>query len=104
MRPPFSIDGRMWIAILIGILMMNAVRSHPENRTTFEGERGANRQEILNPFRSLVSAVREQAVVSHANAQAAGNPPQEHRDKQCLPGEEKQSGHGSYVKQSHEHR
>jgi hypothetical protein len=35
-RPPFAIDGRMGITFLIGKLMMNAMRSYPENRSAFE--------------------------------------------------------------------
>ena len=69
--PPFSIDRRMRIAIFIGKLMMDAVRGNPENWAALKRKRGANRQEILNPFRSLVAAVREQAMISHADAQAA---------------------------------
>jgi hypothetical protein len=70
----------VWIPFAIGELMMNAVRRHPENRATFERQRGANRQEVFHPFRGLVSAVRQQAVVTHANAETPGNPPKEKRD------------------------
>src|SRR4029077_13657488 len=74
-RPPFAFDGRMGIAILIGKLVMNAMRGHPENRSAFEGEGGANRQEIFHPLVGFVAAMREQPVIAHANAQAARNPP-----------------------------
>ena len=35
-RPPFAIVRRMRIAILIGILVMDAVRRYPENRAALE--------------------------------------------------------------------
>jgi len=103
-RPPFSIDGRMRIAILVRILMMNAMRGHPENRPALKSKRGADGQEILDPLRRLIAAVREQAMIAHADAQAARNPPQEHGDKQRLPCEEEKRRNGSDVKQRHEDR
>ena len=68
---------------------MDAVRSHPENRTAFESQRGADGQEIFNPLRSFVAAMREQAMVAHADAPAAGHPPQQQRYEQRFPCEEK---------------
>src|SRR4029077_3411280 len=90
MSPPFTVDGRMRVAVHIGKLMMNAVRSHPENRSAFESEGGANCEEIFYPLRRLVAAVRQQAVISHSDAQTTRHPPQEHGDEQRLPGKEKQ--------------
>src|SRR6266853_6642876 len=54
MSPPFTVDGRMRVAVHIRKLMMNAVRSHPENRSAFESEGGANCEEIFYPLRRLV--------------------------------------------------
>src|SRR5258708_26059063 len=103
-RPPFAVDGRMRIAIFTRILMMNAVGSHPENGSALERQRSADRQEILDPLRSLVAAVCEQAMIAHADAQAARHPPQEHGDEQRLPCEEEKSGHCSNVEEHHECR
>src|SRR6266446_299060 len=94
----------MRIAILIRILMMNAVRGHPENWSAFESERGADSQKILHPLRRLVAAVREQAMIAHADAQAPRHPPQEHGDEQCLPREEEKRRHSADVKRRHERR
>ena len=80
-RPPFAVDWRVRIAFAIGELMMNPVRRYPENRAAFERQSRANRQKVLHPFRSLVSAVRQQPVITHANAEAPGNPPQEKCDE-----------------------
>src|SRR5580700_3542093 len=89
MRPPLAVDGRVRIAIVVGELMMNAVRCHPENRSALERQRGAPGQEVLNPFRRPVAAMREQAVITHSNAETARNPPQENSDEKCRPGKEK---------------
>jgi hypothetical protein len=32
--------------------------------------------------------VREQAMITHTDAQASGDPPQESRNQQCFPGKE----------------
>ncbi len=48
-RPPLAVDRRMRIAFLIRILMMNAVRRHPENRPAFQSKRRANRSESTPP-------------------------------------------------------
>src|SRR6202035_1371918 len=43
MRPPFSITRRVGIPFLIRELMMNAVCSHPKDRSAFESQRAAER-------------------------------------------------------------
>ena len=91
----------MRIAFLIGELMMNAVRSHPEDRPAFERQSRASGQEILDPLRSLVAAMREQPVVSHADAQASRNPPQKQSHEKRFPGEEKECGNRPHMKQGH---
>ena len=79
-RPPFSIERSVGIAFLIRFLMVNAVRSDPEDRTTLKRQGCTCSQYVLNPFWRPISAVREQAVIAHADSQAAGNPPQECRN------------------------
>src|SRR5208282_360274 len=100
-RPPLAIDGRMRIAFLIGKLMMNAMRRHPEDRSAFESEGRTRGEEVFDPLRSLIAAMREQPVVGHADAQAPRNPPQEHRYKESFPGEEEECGNRPDVKQGH---
>src|SRR5450755_4635857 len=104
MRPPCAIDGRMRIAFFVGELMMNAVRGHPENRSAFERQRGAPSQEIFDPSRRLVAAMREQTVIAHADAETARNPPQEAGDEKCRPSKEKQRGYGADMKPGHGNR
>src|SRR5258708_26443857 len=94
----------MGIAILVRGRMRNAGGGDPENWAALKSQRGADCQKILHPLRRLIAAVRQQPVVSHANAQASRNPPQEHGDEQGLPGKEKERRHNSDVKEPHEYR
>ena len=96
-RPPFAVHRRMRIAFFVGMLVMDAVRGYPEDRAALERERGANGQKIFDPFRNFIAAMREQAVIAHADAEAAGNPPEKNGDEQRLPGKEKQRGDCSDV-------
>src|ERR1700730_17736257 len=77
--PKPAIIRRMWIAFFVRILMVHAMRGDPENRPAFECQRAAGGQEILNPFRRFESAMREQAMITHADAETSRNPPQEER-------------------------
>src|SRR5664279_1168583 len=87
--PPLAIDRRMRITFLIRKLVMDTMSRDPENRSAFKSESGAPGEKIFDPFRSLVSTVSQETVIAHANAEAAGNPPQEYGDKESFPGEEK---------------
>ena len=84
------------------VLMVDAVRSDPENRPAFQGQRGANRQEIFDPLRRLVAAMGKQPVISHADSEAARDPVEEQQDKKTWPAEEEQRRNGAYMKQHHE--
>ena len=49
-RPPATIAWRVWIAVTIGVRVMNAVRHYPLNRPALKGERAANRKKVFNWF------------------------------------------------------
>src|SRR5262249_46695956 len=100
--PEAAVAGRMRIALHISVLVMDSVSSHPEKRSALQRERRANRQKVFNPFISLEPAVSEQAVIPHADAQAARNPPQKDGNEECLPGEHEQRRDGAHVKCCHE--
>src|ERR1700686_1274772 len=87
--PPLAVDGGMRIAFVVRKLVMDAVGCYPENRSAFEGQGGTPGQEVLHPLRSFISAMREQAVITHADAEAAGDPPQKNGYEECRPGKEK---------------
>ena len=99
--PPLAVEGSVGVTFFIGKLMMYAVRGDPENRSTFEGKGCADGQEIFHPFWSFVSAMSEQAMVAHADAEAARNPPQEAGNEKCLPGKEEQRCNCADVKGPH---
>jgi hypothetical protein len=90
------------IALFVRILMMHAVGGDPGNWAAFYGQRAAGSQEILNEFRGFVAAMGKQAVIAHANAQAAGNPPHHQAKDQGLPGKEENSGQGAQMESDHD--
>src|SRR4051812_46081764 len=100
-RPEPAIARRMRIAFNVSILVMDAMRCHPEKRAALQRQRGAEGDEIFKPFIGLESTVREQPVICNANAKAAGNPPQNQRDEKSLPREHKERCHSAYVECDH---
>src|ERR1041385_3312097 len=100
-RPEAAIVRGVRIALHISILVMDAMRCHPEKWTALQRKRGADSNEIFKPFISFESAMREQPMISNANAQAAGNPPQQYRDEKSLPGKHEKRCNGAYVECDH---
>jgi hypothetical protein len=92
----------MRIAFHISILVMNAVRRHPEKRSAFQRQRGAESDEILEPFICLEPAVRQQPVISDADPQTSSNPPEKQGDEKSLPGKHEKRDYSAYVKRHHE--
>jgi hypothetical protein len=74
MRPPAAIVRRVRIARQVGLLMVDAMGGHPENRAAFEGQRAADRKQVLQGERHLVRAVGVQPMVAHADPQPRGEP------------------------------
>src|ERR1700693_500662 len=102
MRPPLAIARRMRIALLVGMLVVDAMRGHPENRAALKRQRRANREEVFDPEGSFVASVREQAMVADANTEARRNPPEQCSDRECFPGEKEQRHYGANVEGHHE--
>ncbi len=100
-RPVGAFSRRVRIAFVIRMLVMNAMRGDPENRSALERERAAHGEEVLHPLRRLVAAVRQQAVIAHADAQRTGDPPQEHRHGDGAPVDEEKSRNGEDVETPH---
>src|SRR2546426_797224 len=84
------------------VLMKDAVCGHPKNRTAFQRQSCAHGQTIFHPLGRSVSAMGEQAVIAHTDAQTSRNPPKEHGNEQRLPGEKKQCDNCPDMKQRHE--
>lgn len=102
MSPEAAVVGRVRVAFLVGVLMMLTVGGDPEDRSAFESECAADGEEILEPARCFVAAMREEAVVAHANAEAAGDPPQEHGDEEGLPMKHEERGDSADVERDHD--
>ena len=102
MRPPGAVDRSVRVAGLVAVLVMDAVGGYPKDRTALEGERAANGEEILDPFRRLVAAMGEQAMIAHADAHVDGEEIDDDGDDQGRPGKHEQSGHGAEMEGDHE--
>src|SRR5437763_16968798 len=102
MRPPLAIYRRMRIARLVRILMVDAMRCHPKNRSTLKRQSCACGQDVFHPLGSFVAAMSKQPMIAHANAETSGHPPQKDRNQECFPGKEKQRRNRPEVKGNHE--
>jgi hypothetical protein len=101
-RPESTITRRVRIAFHVSILVMDPVRRDPEKRAAFQRQRGAEGDEIFEPFIGLETAMREQPVIGNADSQAAGDPPQKQSDEKGLPGKHEKRCNRTYVKCDHE--
>src|ERR1700721_4161184 len=93
--PPGTVARSMRVTFVIGVLMMNAVRGDPEDWSALQGEATAHGDEVLDPPRSTVAAVGEQAVIGHADADIDGEKVSDAEGGGFFPREEEQSGDGS---------
>ena|ERR1044071_3392266 len=87
MGPPRAIPRGVGIARLIRFLMMDPMRGYPENRAPFERQGATNRQEIFQSQWYLVGAMRVQAMVPHADAEASRHPHQKDGNGKVAPAE-----------------
>lgn len=68
MRPSAAVARRVRVfARHLSVSVVKAVRHDPVDGAAFEGQRPADRQQVLDPFRRLVPPVREKAVKAHAD-------------------------------------
>src|SRR6185437_15465128 len=104
MRPETAVARRMRITLYVSVLVVNAMCCHPEKRPALKRESSTYGKEVFNPLVSLVPAMREQSVVAHADTEAAGNPPQQDRDKKCFPREHEKGYERADMECDHEKR
>src|ERR1700757_105832 len=97
-RPPLAIARRVRITVLVRELVMLTMRGHPYQRTSFHSRHAANRQKVLKPLGCRVGAMRQQAVITHAESEPAHHPVQEDRGEEPTPSEEEERCHGADVK------
>src|SRR5574341_29689 len=82
--------------------VMDAMRYHPVDGAAFKRKRAAHAQKIFDQLWCLVSAMRQQSVITHADAQAGGDPPEHERNYQSLPTEHEERCNRAKMKQPHE--
>src|SRR5467141_208229 len=83
---------------------MNAMSSHPVDWSTFESQRAANSQQILDQLRHSVTAMREETVIAHADADASRQPGKNHADNQTPPTPIKKRPNGAQVESDQPYR
>src|SRR6516225_2190178 len=91
----------MRIALLVRVLVMNAMRGNPGNRTALQGKGAAGREDVLDPLGGLIPPVSEKTVIAHANAEASRNPPHKNGKDECFPGEKKDGREGTHMQAQH---
>ncbi len=91
----------MGVPLLIGVLVVDAMRRDPENRPSLEREGAADGQEVLEWLRGLVTAVCVQPVIPQADAETDSKPVEHQRHDQIGPREEKQGGNGGAMECDH---
>src|SRR5678815_1074466 len=102
--PPGAFARRVRVAFTIGLLVVDAVRGDPEDRSSFERERPAEGQKVFNPLVGLVAAVRQQTMVGHADAEHAADEIKNQGGEQSAFRHEEQRGNRTDVKRPHSDR
>ena len=103
-RPPRALARRVRIAFLIRVLVMDAMGRDPEDRPAFERERGAPGQQVLNPLVGLVTAVGQQPVIGHPDAEHAGDDIEDESGEDRAGVDEEERRDGPDVKAGHRRR
>ena len=83
---------------------MDAVSGDPEDGSAFKREAAASGDEVFEPLGDAVAAVREQAMVGHADADVDGEEVHDEESADVLkrPEDGKERGDGADVEESHE--
>ena len=100
--PKAAVVGRVRVAFFVGVLMMHAMSGNPEDGSAFECECAADGEEVLEPSGSFVAAMREEAVVAHADAEASGDPPEKHGDEERLPMKHEERSDSTGMERNHD--
>ena len=90
------------IALLVAVLMMNAMSRYPRNRTALQRERAADCEEIFNRLRHMVTPVHQQPMITHADAAVDGQHVQHDGHNQVGPTEKEQRGNRTEMEDHHE--
>ena len=77
------------------------MRGHPENRPAFKRQRSAPRQEVFDEGIGLVAAMRQQAMVGHADTERAGDKVESNGRKNGAGVETEERSHCEKVERDH---
>src|ERR1700748_3422797 len=86
--PPGAVVRSVGVTFLVGVLMMDAVGGNQEEGPALKGEAAAHGDEVLDPLGGAVAAVREQAMVGHADADVDGEEVHDDENGKIRPREE----------------
>ena len=100
--PPGAVVRGVRVAVVVGVLMVDAVSGDPEDGSAFQRHGAAGGDEVLQPLGRAVAAMREQAMVGHADAHVDGEEIGDAGHRQVGPGEAKQRGDGADMEQAHD--
>jgi hypothetical protein len=81
--------------------MVDAVGGDPEDGSALKREAAAHGDEVLDPLGGLVAAVREQAMVGHADADVDGKEVGDDEGGEIFPGKKEEGGDGANVEGAH---
>jgi hypothetical protein len=99
--PPGAVVRSVWVAFVVGVLMMNAVGGYPKDRTALKREASAHGDEVLDPLGDFVAAMGEQAVIGYADADVDREEVHDEEDSEIFPGEEEEGSDRSDVEDAH---
>jgi hypothetical protein len=94
----------MRVPFLIGVLVMNAMRSHPRDRTAFQRQRPTERHKVFDGLWYLVRTMGQQPVVTHADATTDRQPIKQCRHHNGLPLKHEKGRYRADMKQGKDNR
>ena len=90
------------VAFLVGVLVMDAVGGDPKDGSALKRHGAAGGDEVLDPLGGAEAAMRQQAMVSDADAEVDGEEVHDAEGGEVLPGKEEEGGEGEHVKEAHD--
>jgi hypothetical protein len=100
-RPEATVPRCVRIAVVIGMLMMDAMRRNPENWPAFERQRAADGEKVFERLRCLVAPMGMQAVIPEADPEPDRQPVQHDGDRKIGPTEKEKGGDRQNMKDHH---
>jgi len=82
---------------VVTVLVVNSVGRHPEDRSALERHGGADGHDVLDPLWRVITAMGEEAVIAHSDADIDGENVEDRHNRQPLPAEEEERRKGASV-------